>query len=236
MRVALASCFFRNGEIAFNLAQAERFAREAAASGAALVVFGETFLQGFDSLSWDWETDRAVALSQDDPPLRALARLSAETGTDICVGYVERDGESLYSSAALYSGGRLLRNYRRVSPGWREVSRTDGHYREGDDTGASLWRGRLVKLALCGDMWTCPERFAGCEVLLWPVYVSFTEEEWACEETLYALRAASAAPDALLVNPLSRDSVSLGGACHFRAGRVHESLPRGREGLLIVEI
>ncbi len=236
MRAALASCLFRNGDVAHNLERAARFIRRAAEGGAELVVFGESFLQGFDALSWNWERDRWIGLPRDSAPLAELGRLSAHTGADVLMGYIERDGESLYSSAALFSGGRILRNYRRVSPGWRVVSRTDRHYREGADTGAFLYRGRLCRVALCGDLWVCPERFAPCDLLLWPVYVDFTAEEWPRELPSYALQAYGAAPRALMVNSLSRDPDSLGGAYLFSEGRIAARLPLGEEGLLFAEI
>ena len=233
MRAALASCLSSDGDISSNLGEIARYIGLAAAAGADLAVFGEACLQGFDALSWDWEADRKIALPRDGAPLREIARLSAATGVDALVGYYELDGEGVWSAAALFSGRRLLRNYRRVSPGWR-VPDADAHYREGGDAGAFLYRGRLCKIALCGDLWTCPERFAGCELLLWPVYLSYTAEEWRRETPSYALQSYRAAPDALLVNPVS--PLSAGGACHFREGKAAACLAPGAEGLLTVDL
>ena len=43
--------------IAFNISQIEK-ALSAAQGRVDLLCFGEAFLQGFDSLSWDYETDK----------------------------------------------------------------------------------------------------------------------------------------------------------------------------------
>ena len=59
MKIALASAKFINNDIAYNLHQMERYARRAKDSGADLICFGETFLQGFDSLCWNYERQRS---------------------------------------------------------------------------------------------------------------------------------------------------------------------------------
>ena len=80
---------------------------------------------------------------------------------DLLFGYVEREGDSLYSSCALMQKGQLLYNYRRVSQGWKHYWRTDHHYREGDTVEVFSYRGKRCAIALCGDLWdNCAERFA----------------------------------------------------------------------------
>lgn len=52
----LASYEFRNNDVTFNTAHMER-AMKAAQGKVGLLCFGETFLQGFDALSWEYEND-----------------------------------------------------------------------------------------------------------------------------------------------------------------------------------
>lgn len=236
MKIGLAAYAFQNGDVDFNLSQIERATEHAAAEGAELLCFGETFLQGFDALSWDYAADRAVAVELDSPVMDRLRALSARSGVALGVGYVERDGERLYSSYAVLEDGGTLHNYRRVSVGWKEFDRTDEHYCEGTESADFLFHGRALRVALCGDMWDFPERFRTDAVLLWPVYVNFSLEEWETCAREYAEQAALAAKRTLFVNSLTAEPVSHGGAFFFRDGHIERALPFDTEDILIVEI
>ena len=72
-------------------------------------------------------------------------------------------------------------------------------------------------------------------MLIWPVYVNYTLEEWnngALGE--YAQQALSASPDVLMVNPIDMDPINHGGAFRFQNGRVIASIPFDQEGILMV--
>ena len=235
MKIGLAVYEFRDNDIAFNLAQMERAMRSVQGQ-ADLLCFGETFLQGFNALSWTYETDKDIAVQTDSEVMAQIGRMTLQYGVDVLFGYIERSGDTLYSSCAVIEKGKLLHNYRRISRGWKEYTRTDEHYQEGTETGAFLYRGQPVMLALCGDMWDFPERFRTEHLLLWPVYVNFDLDEWARYETEYARQANLAAPKALLVNPISREPKSYGGAFYFVDGKVEQKLAYGREGVLVVAL
>lgn len=239
MKIALASAKFQNGDIPFNLSQMEKYMGEAKTAGAQLVCFGESFLQGFDCLTWDYEQDREMALTTSSSEMTCLCRLTEKMGIDVLFGFIQREGEYLYSSCALLGDGRILHLYRRISTGWKEIRYTDEHYREGNIVEPFLYRGRTCLIALCGDLWVYPERFSGkAELLFWPVYTDFTIEQWEKEELSdYARQAGEACTDTLLINSLAEgEEPAFGGCCHFSGGTVAASLPMGREGLLVIEI
>ena len=52
----------------------------------------------------------------------------------------------------------------------------------------------------------------------------------------YAKQAAMACRKALLVNPLSKEPISRGGAFFFENGKVKQSLGLDKEGVLVVEV
>lgn len=86
-------------------------------------------------------------------------------------------------------------------------------------------------------MWECPERFRTEGLLIWPVYVNFTPEEWEGGElAAYARQAALAAGHVLMVNPIDRRPCSHGGAFHFSNGEVLDRLAFDQEGILTVDI
>ena len=235
MKIGLAVYEFRNRDTAFNLSQMERAMRSARGK-ADLLCFGEAFLQGFDAFDWTYEADRERAVPADAEIIKRLCGMTARYGVDLLFGYLERAEDALYSSCAVLAEGKLIHNYRRISKGWKEYTRTDGHYREGTETGAFRYRGQPIVIALCGDLWDFPERFRTDGLLIWPVYVNFTLEEWAGQEAAYAEQARRAASRTLLVNSLSREPESHGGAFSFVDGRAAERLAYDTEGILTVEL
>ncbi len=235
MRIGLVSYRCKNRNMPFNLGQIERALRETQGK-ADLLCFGEAFLQGFDSLCWDYETDRHTATEQSSEAISRLRRLTVQYGTALLTGYIEKDGEHLYSSCIVLADGEIVHNYRRISRGWKEYPKTDGHYREGTGTGEFRLFGKDIMLSLCGDLWDFPERFRTEHLLIWPVYVNYTVEEWKngiLDE--YAAQASLAARDTLMINPIDADPVNHGGSFRFQNKKVTAGIPFDREQILIVD-
>lgn len=236
MRIGLASYRFENRNIPFNLHQIER-AMLHCRGRADLLCFGEAFLQGFDALCWDYEIDRDTAVEQSSDIISELKSLTLQYGTSLLTGYIERDQEKLYSSCIVISEGRIIHNFRRISKGWKESSKTDEHYCEGKETGSFQLHGKEMTIALCGDLWDFPERFRTDRLLIWPVYVDYTPEEWnngGLQE--YAAQAALAADDVLMINSLSSDPVSHSGSFCFHKGHTAAGIPFDKEDILIADI
>lgn len=233
MKIGLASYEFKNNDISFNISQMER-ALNCAQGKVDLLCFGETFLQGFDALSWNYEADKDIAISTDSEVMRRFCGMTTVYQVDLLFGYIEKSEDCLYSSCAVIENGELAHNYRRISKGWKEYSVTDGHYREGTDTGGFLYHGQPVKIALCGDLWEYPERFKTDGLLIWPVYVNFELGEWPRREMEYAAQARTAARRTVMVNSISHDPVSHGGAFYFVDGKMEKKLAYDTEGILMV--
>lgn len=236
MRIGLVSYLCKNRDTAFNMKQIE-LAMQRSAGKTDLLCFGEAFLQGFDALCWDYEADKTIALELSSDTISQLRIWTIQYGLSLIVGYIEKFEEKLYSSCVVLSNGEILYNYRRISKGWKEFSITDGHYCEGDQTSAFHFHGKEISLALCGDLWEFPDRFKTDQLLIWPVYVNYTVEEWN-QGTLddYAAQAALAADDVFMINPIDREPVNHGGSFHFHKGQPVAKIPFDKEGILIVEI
>lgn len=237
MKIALAAARHINRDTEYNFSQMKRFMTEAKNGGADLVCFGETFFQGFDCFDWDFEHDRKIALSTDSELFEEICETSENIGIDLLFGFAETEGESIYSSCAFISKGKLLEKYRRISRGWKEYWHTDEHYREGLSTGIFEYGGKSFSVGLCGDIWEFPERFAlGEEILLWPVYISYKPEEWeGGVKTEYAEQAAKCAPKVMLINSACDDD-AFGGAVFFEDGKIKSELAMGKEGILFCKI
>ncbi len=235
MRIGLVSYRCENRNTAFNMKQIELAMRRSKGK-AHLLCFGEAFLQGFDALCWNYETDKDIALELTSDTISQLRSWTVQYGIALITGYIEKDKDKLYSSCIVISDGEIIHNYRRISKGWKEYSITDEHYREGNETGAFHLYGKEITLALCGDLWEYPDRFRTDQLLIWPVYVNYTIEEWeqgALDD--YAEQAALAAKDVLMINPIDHEPVNHGGSFHFHNGQTVAKVPFDQEGILIVE-
>ncbi len=94
-----------------------------------------------------------------------------------------------------------------------------------------------MMLALCGYLWEFPDRFRTEHLLIWPVYVNYTKEEWnsgALDE--YAAQASLVANDVLMMNPIDHDPANHGGSFHFHNGEIKAKIPFDQEDILIVSI
>lgn len=237
MKIALACARIVDRDMEHNLAQMEKYMAKASDAGACLVCFGEAFLQGFNAFEWDYETDKNLAVSLKSNLFKRIRTMAGKYGIDVLFGYNELDGEKIYSSCALMTPEGIHHNYRRISRGWKEYWKTDDHYREGDCVTPFDYRGRKMVIGLCGDLWDYPDRFRlGEDVLIWPVYVDWTEEEWyGGGRQEYAEQAALCCGNVLYVNSVAENG-AFGGALHFKNGSVDSELSINQEGMLLVEI
>ncbi len=236
MNIGLASYQFINHDIKFNISQIKK-AAEKVSGKVELLCFGETFLQGFDALSWDYEIDKDIAISKDSSVMKSISKISKDAGVDLLFGYLEIEDETIYSSCILLSGYDVIHNYRRISTGWKvKKVYNNFHYGEGRIVKEFMYKNQKFLTALCGDLWVYPERFKTRGILLWPAYVTFSLEEWKKEEVDYAERALLASKNVLFISSITENPRSLGGAFYFKNGKVFKRLDFGKEGILVVKI
>lgn len=235
MRIGLASYRVENKNTEFNISQIERAVKEAK-DKVDILCFGEAVLQGFESLCWNYEIDKEMAISTDSETMDRIKKLTEQYHMGIAFGYIEREGESLYSSYAVIDAGNLVHNYRRISRGWKEYDRTDYHYCEGNDTSEFIFRGKKIMVGLCGDLWDYPERFKTDNLLIWPVYVNFELEEWDQEVFDYAEQAAGIADDVLMINPIDNAPVNHGGTFYFHKGKLIKRSPFDTETVEVYQV
>ena len=233
MILGLVSYKFINNDMQFNISQIEKAIKQS--KNIDMLCFGETFLQGFDAFDWNYEHDKDIAINKDSDVMKNFEQLSLDNNIDLAFGYLEKENEDLYSSYAIIISGKLTYNYRRISLGWKEVSLTDYHYKEGNEVVEFNYKGHNVVIALCGDMWEYPEKFKANDLLLWPVYVNFTLDEWQKYEQEYAEQALLACNNTLMINSLSDEPKSYGGAFYFKDGKIHKKTTYDKEEILIVE-
>lgn len=237
MKVGLVCCEFRNNDPDNNIDQVEKMLINNHYENQVLC-FGEAFLQGFDALSWDFEEDRKIACSLDSERMQIVMHLAQKYETALLFGWIELDQQTIYSSCALIDpNGKLVSNYRRISKGWKEFSRTDQHYKEGNEIITMHLENKSFAVALCGDLWDFPERFKTDLPVIWPVFVDYTKKEWL-EKGLsdYCKQAAMISNHVLLVNSIDQIHPAAGGCFEIIQGKLGSILPFEQEGILSIEI
>jgi predicted amidohydrolase len=221
MVIGLVPAMCKNDNIDYNLSQLFKFLEIASHDQIDYIFFGESFLQGFDSLSWSFEKDKTVAISRNSLIIDSIKDKARHFGVGIGFGYFELSKESIYSSYLVISPqGKVITNYRRISKGWKEVSKTDHHYKEGKSIVQIELESYKFTLALCGDLWDEQSYllFLNESVhntkIIWPVYVDFSKEEWLKELHAYNDQAMKFSNHVFLVNNIAEPN-SHGGAFHF---------------------
>lgn len=226
-----------------NLAGLERALGEAPPVD--LAVVAEAFEQGFEAITEDPRHDLAMGWEESSPEIAQDREMARRHRTAICFGFIERAGDVLHSSAIVVDrDGTTLALYRRMSPGWRGGEVDTSVYVDGTEPVCFELCGQRVTIALCGDLWVVPERFAQLDAdpLLWPVFVNFTPDRRSGEISDYSAQAGSVCRRVALVNSLADQTptspewagTAHGGAAWFTNGTVAASLPMGQPGQLVV--
>jgi N-carbamoylputrescine amidase len=160
-----------------NLDLAEELVRDAAATGAQLVLLPELF-EGLYFPKDQAQEHFALAHPLDThPTVERFAALAAELGVVLPVSVFERAGTVYYNSVVMVDAdGTRLGVYRKShipdGPGY-----TEKFYFTPGDTGFRVWptRAGQIGLAICWDQWF-PEAaramaLAGAEILLYPTAI-----------------------------------------------------------------
>ncbi|PKK42388.1 hypothetical protein CI102_13501 [Trichoderma harzianum] len=145
------------------IAKTCRLIKEAASNGAQIVSFPEAFVPGYPAWIWvramDFETNIRYAdnsLSIDSEEMERLKACAAENNIVVCLGYSEREGNSLYiGQYTIDNTGELVMSRRKLKP--VHMERTIF----GDGNGPSLNNvattgvGRVGQLSCAGEEIHC---------------------------------------------------------------------------------
>ncbi len=180
-RVAALQCAFTDS-LEQNVAQVEGLVREAAATGAQVILPSELFEGPYfcreeKDAFFDWARP-----TEGHPTIARFQALAQELGVVIPVSFFEKDGPHHYNSLAMIDAdGAMLGVYRKShipdGPGYEEKF----YFRPGN-TGFKVWSTRFGRLGvgICWDQWY-PEcaramMLMGAELLLYPTAIG-TEPE-----------------------------------------------------------
>jgi predicted amidohydrolase len=150
MNLALAQINTKLGDVNANLEKHLTLAKEAAQSGADLLIFPELSLTGY--VLQDIAADVARPASAADPVFKPL--LDASRSLDLLVGFVEVDTRyRFYISAAYLSGGEIVHIHRKVHLPTYGIFDESRYFAAGDSFKAFDTRFGRVGALICEDFW-----------------------------------------------------------------------------------
>ncbi len=134
------------GDAAGALARMRRQALAAAEAAAALVIFPEMFLTGYNI----GEAVFSLAEPADGPSAAAVEKIARDSGVSILYGYPERSGHRIFNSARLVHPGRgAIANYRKTHLYGREEKKL---FAPGDGLVMAEVEGLKLGILICYDV------------------------------------------------------------------------------------
>jgi NAD+ synthase/NAD+ synthase (glutamine-hydrolysing) len=154
MRIALAQLNPTIGDLAGNVARMTRFAREAAAREAEVVVFPELSISGYPPRDL---VDKNSFVEANERVLQELAAVTAGLNLSVICGYVGRSeaetGKRAMNSAAVLDAGRVVfRQSKMLLPNY-DVFDEARYFRPAEREFLFPLRGRPMALTICEDAW-----------------------------------------------------------------------------------
>ncbi len=146
MRLAVCQASATLGDKAKNIATISKAAKAAACWGTDLLALPELFLTGYNIGSRTAE----LAEAANGPSLNAVADIAAREGCAICVGFAERDGNTVFNSSVLFDAqGNLVALYRKIhlfGPKEQQL------FTAGDELVVARLGDRAIGMAICYDI------------------------------------------------------------------------------------
>ncbi len=208
MKIGLANAKFVNFDIERNKNSIVDIIRN---SNLDIVFFGESFLNGFDGLTWDVNRDIGSLEIMTTNNIEEIRQVCVGSSTGVGFGYFEIDDNKIYSSYIVIDKfGNDLVNYRRQSDGWK-IPSSPSNYKEGNKIESFVLEGITFDVLLCGDAWDDKiyDKYGRSEFLLWPIYVTFDIHSDINE---YVERVIKKYSNAIIIGSLSDNPDSGGGS------------------------
>jgi len=107
-----------------------------------MLIFDESFLQGFEGLTWNYDEDIERAVSLDGKEISQIKELAKGNNTAVSLGLIEKENGLIYSSnVAIDKNGKIADKFRRLSAGWKEPH-ANTKYSEGSSLNKFMIKGK----------------------------------------------------------------------------------------------
>lgn len=160
-----------------NISKAEYMVRQAAASGAKVILLPELFETPYFCQQRNYEFYYYAEATEDNPAVKKFMQVARETGTVIPVSFYEKYGNTFFNSIAMIDAdGSLMGVYRKSHIPDDHFYQEKFYFTPGD-TGFKVWKTRYgnIGVGICWDQWF-PEAarcmaLMGADMLLYPTAI-----------------------------------------------------------------
>lgn len=160
-----------------NISKAEYMVRQAAASGAKVILLPELFETPYFCQQRNYEFYYYAETTEDNPAVKKFMQVARETGTVIPVSFYEKYGNTFFNSIAMIDAdGSLMGVYRKSHIPDDHFYQEKFYFTPGD-TGFKVWKTRYgnIGVGICWDQWF-PEAarcmaLMGADMLLYPTAI-----------------------------------------------------------------
>lgn len=225
-----------DGDTKHNLKAIIEAMTQAKEAGADYIFLGESVYQGFDGLTWSYESDKDIALGRHSPVMDFIRSECHNLNIGLGFGYIEYDTNLFSSYIIIDANGKDLCHYRRMSLGWKE-NMTDERYQEGHKLVDFNLGDTRATIAICGDLWTDSliKAFKDhpSDLILWPLNIDYSDKAWAIDKDDYMAQMAKFNKGVVMIN--SRDKNARGGLIYYKKGFLSQ-VARNQDDLLLIDI
>ncbi len=237
---------------AANRKKAQQMVREAAGSGAKIILLPELFEGHYFCKDMDEKYFSWAAPFEQNELIAQFSELARELGIVLPLSYFERDKERYFNSLVVIDAdGSVLQNYRKThipsGPGYEEK-----FYFTPGDTGFQVWDTRCgrIGVGICWDQWF-PETvralaLMGAELIFFPTAIgSEPEINVDSKEHWQRVQQGHAAANTLPVIAANRTGVEAGESCTLTfygssfatdyTGKIIAEADRQSEGVIYAE-
>lgn len=160
-----------------NIAHAEHLVRQAAANGANVILLPELFERQYFCQERQYAYYQFAKQVSENDAVKRFSEVAAELGVVIPVSFYEKDGNSLFNSAAIIDAdGEILGVYRKTHIPDDHYYQEKFYFTPGD-TCFRVWETKFCRIGvgICWDQWF-PETarslaLNGAELLLYPTAI-----------------------------------------------------------------
>ncbi len=160
-----------------NRITAEKMVREAAASGAQIILLPELFETPYFCQERRYASYDLATTPAENPAIARFRKVAAELQVVLPISFYEKAGTALYNSVAIINAdGNVLGIYRKTHIPDDHFYQEKFYFTPGD-TGFQVWQTRYAKIgvAICWDQWF-PEAarcmaLQGAELLFYPTAI-----------------------------------------------------------------
>ena len=164
-------------DIDSNVECAESMVREAASSGAQIILIQELFETPYFCIEQEFKHLDLATGVDESPLLKRMSKLAQELSVVLPVSWFERAGNAFFNSMAMIDAdGSLLGVYRKTHIP-NAIGYQEKQYFSPGDTGFKVWDTRYARIGLgiCWDQWF-PEAarcmaLMGAEILMYPTAI-----------------------------------------------------------------